>query len=318
MTHPHPHPPPLTPDAAYWAARMDSGEWSAQDEAALRQWLGDDKARHAELLETQACWMMLDQAEPVAETLPSPLWRRRRFLAAAAAGVAAMVGAARFWPRGQSFATRTGEIRRVPLNDGSVMMINSGSELAVEMSAHARNIELARGEAWFQVAKDATRPFVVAAGDVRAKAVGTAFAVRLREGGVEVNVTEGVVQTWGMGHDSAPTRLTAGERVLVTQNAVVFLDRGGDGSTEQALAWRNGMIDLSGHTLAEAAAEFNRYNTLQIVVNDPRVAGERMAGIFRIDDPRGFIAALRDGFALQVDNSQPGEVRITAKENGRS
>lgn len=313
-----PHPDSTVSDAAYWVARMDSADWSAQDEAALQQWLGDDKARHAQLLETQACWMMLDQAEPAAEIQAAPVWRRRRFLAAAAASVAGVMGAAHFWPREQNFATKVGEIRRVPLNDGSVMMINSGSELAVDMTAHARNIELARGEAWFQVAKDASRPFVVAAGDVRARAVGTAFAVRLREGGVEVNVTEGVVQAWGMGHDSAPTRLMAGERVLVTQNAVVFLDRGGDGATQQALAWRNGMIDLSGRTLAEAAAEFNRYNSLQIMVNDPRVAGERMAGIFRIDDPRGFIAAVRDGFALQVDNSKPNEVRITAKGNSPS
>ncbi|MFX8562013.1 FecR domain-containing protein, partial [Acinetobacter baumannii] len=83
--------------------------------------------------------------------------------------------------RGTAYATKVGEIRRVPLVDGSVMTINSGTELQVRIAKRAREVELAQGEACFEVAKDAHRPFVVAAGKVRAKAIGTAFSVRMRD-----------------------------------------------------------------------------------------------------------------------------------------
>jgi transmembrane sensor len=310
----------FAPDAAFWVARMDSGQWSAPDEAGLTAWIGEDPARHADLLRTQAAWLAAtaDPAETAAPEIDEapPLWERRRLLAACVAGTIALAGGAYMLPRAEDYATNVGEIRRIPLTDGSVVIINSASELSVNLRSSLREIELAKGEAWFDVAKDPTRPFVVMAGNVRAQAVGTAFSVRRRDDGVEVNVTEGVVQTSSLDHQDKPLRLAAGSRVLISRHAVIYLE-GGDGATnENALAWRSGLINLSGTNLAQAASEFNRYNVVQIVITDPRIANVEMAGIFRVSDPHGFVAAVRNTLDIRVDESNPGEIRLEAIGNG--
>jgi transmembrane sensor len=306
--------PPAIPDAAYWVARMDRGEWNQQDEAALARWLGEDAARHAQLLQTQALWMSLDRQE--AQSAQLPLWQRRGVLAAAASLGALMVGGAwRFWPRQQDYNTKIGEIRRVPLNDGSVVMINSGSELAVRMGQSEREVQLTQGEAWFAVAKDPSRPFIVNAGEVQARAVGTAFSVRRHSDSVEVGVTEGVVEAQAQHGQGAPVRLVAGERVLISATSVVYLQSGSAASLDNALAWRNGLINLSGVTLAEAANEFNRYNKVQIYVRDPHIASEQMVGIFRVDDPHGFINAVRATMRIRVDESMRDQIIITSMGN---
>jgi transmembrane sensor len=203
----------------------------------------------------------------------------------------------------------------VPLNDGSVVMINSGSELAVRMGQSEREVQLTQGEAWFAVAKDPSRPFIVKAGEVQARAVGTAFSVRRRSDGVEVGVTEGVVEAQAQHGQDAPVRLVAGERVLITATSVVYLQSGSAASLDNALAWRNGLINLSGVTLAEAATEFNRYNKVQICVRDPHIASEQMAGIFRVDDPHGFINAVRATMKIHVDESMRDQIIITSIGN---
>jgi transmembrane sensor len=146
--------------------------------------------------------------------------------------------------------------------------------------------------------------------------VGTAFSVRRREDGVEVNVTEGVVQTSSLDHPDKPLRLVAGSRVLITPHAVTYLEGGNGATNENALAWRSGLINLSGSDLAQAASEFNRYNVVQIVVTDPRIARVEMAGIFRVSDPRGFVAAVRSTLDIRVDESNPGEIRLEPIANG--
>ena len=166
--------------AADWVARMDSGNWSEADEAALQTWLAADPRRQGLLLQTQAAWMLPDSVrEPDVVETPEPAndtrgkWMRRGVLGGmVAASVAAFVTVRTGFSRDAEFVTRVGEIRRVPLDDGSIMTINSGSELKVSLSPRAREIQLLQGEAWFDVAKDAERPFIVASGPVRAKAVG--------------------------------------------------------------------------------------------------------------------------------------------------
>src|SRR5262249_36488345 len=152
------------------------------------------------LLRAHADWLAVDEAlapatapklgaKDALATLTSPLWRRRKVLAGVATAVAAGgVGKAPLFDSGV-YKTKVGEIRRVPLSDGSAVTVNSSTDLKVRMEKRSRQIELERGEAWFEVAKDAKRPFVVIAGRVKARAIGTAFSVRRREAGVEVMVT---------------------------------------------------------------------------------------------------------------------------------
>lgn len=321
--------------AAAFVARMDGAAWSEADEAELQAWLAEDPLRQGLLLQVQAQWYALSPA-PAEETVPlvqdngeaapaRPARFARRGLLGGIAASAALVMTGLHWRGGPSvYATKLGEIRRLPLPDGSVMTMNSGSELAVTMAPRSREIELAQGEAWFEVAKDASRPFVVAAGDVRVRAVGTAFSVRRRETGVEVLVTEGVVETWSTAPAGGPDlhlRLEAGDRATLSAHAVIDYEAGIPTSVDRSLAWRGGMIDLDGRTLYEAANEFNRYNPRQIVIADPRVAREQFDGLFRINDPEGFAEAVKASLGVALDTSNPEVIRIsldTAEENAFS
>lgn len=308
--------------AARFIARMDAGVWTDADEGALQAWLTEDPLHQGLLLQMQAQWLALtpvpagqDLAAPedaeAAEPGPQPRWARRGVLAGLAASAAAAIFTAVRWSDSPAeYATRLGEIRRLPLSDGSVMTINSGSNLTVTMAKQAREVELSQGEAWFEVAKDAHRPFVVAAGNVRVRAVGTAFAVRRRETGVEVQVTEGVVETWSDGDRSLRMRLVAGDRAMISAHAVVDYETGISSSVDRSLAWRSGMIDLNGRSLADAAEEFNRYNPRQIIIADPRIAREELDGLFRINDPEGFAEAVKAGLSVSVDTSDPDLIRI--------
>ena len=307
--------------AAQWVARMDAETWSARDEAELQAWLSADPSRSGLMLATQAAWLSLDRAEAdgivEAEAVPAHrgLWHRRKLLAGMAASAAGIGIAGReLWLASNvAYATKVGEIRRVPLADGSVMMINSASALKVQIGKHAREVELAEGEAWFEVAKDASRPFIVGAGRAKAQAVGTAFSVRVLENGTEVQVTEGIVEAWCDDDQAAKLRLAAGERALITPSAVVRYATADLANVDRTLAWRNGMIDLNGRTLAEAADEFNRYNARQIVIADPNIAAEQFDGVFRIDDPDGFVNAVKSSLDVTISSEDPSVIRILGK-----
>jgi transmembrane sensor len=305
--------------AARWVARMDAGVWTEDDEAALRRWLAADPRRHGTLLRTHATWLAADRAlekdRPAEDAVapPSPGWRRRGAVAGlAAAGVAALVGSlSRLRPSGATnYATEVGEIRRVPLADGSVMTMNSGSELAVRMHGKARSVALAQGEAWFDVAKDAERPFVVAARKVKAQAIGTAFSVRMRDDAVEILVNEGVVEAWSDDAAFRRIRLEAGQRALVGDDAAIKLEPEQASSVDRALAWRSGMIDLDGKTLQQAADEFNRYNDRKIIVADPVIGAAQIDGVFRINDPEGFAIAVRNILGASVNTETAEVIRI--------
>ncbi|WP_232492450.1 FecR family protein [Novosphingobium kaempferiae] len=307
-------------EAARFVARMDGDAWAAADEAELQAWLAQDPLRQGLLLQTQAHWLALTpQAEETAaepevgeeaDTAPSGAWRRRGVMAGIAASVVLAFAGLRWVQSPAAYTTRLGEIRRLPLSDGSVMTMNSGSELTVTMAQQAREVELTQGEAWFEVAKDAKRPFVVASGDVRVRAVGTAFSVRRRETGVEILVTEGVVETWAEGDRDLRMRLTAGDRAMMSAHAVIDYETGVSSSVDRALAWRGGMIDLDGRTLYDAADEFNRYNRRQIIIADPDVAREKLDGLFRVNDPEGFAEAVKASLGVALDTSNPALIRI--------
>jgi transmembrane sensor len=305
-------------EAARFVARMDGDAWGAADEAELQAWLAEDTLRQGLLLQVQAHWLALTpqaddmqarkEVEP--QNTPADRWRRRGVMAGIAASVAVVFAGLRWVQSPAAYATRLGEIRRLPLSDGSVMTMNSGSELTVTMAQQARQVDITRGEAWFEVAKDATRPFVVASGDVRVRAVGTAFSVRRREMGVEILVTEGVVETWAEGDRNLHMRLQAGDRAMMSASAVIDYETGISSSVDRALAWRGGMIDLGGRTLYDAADEFNRYNSRQIIIADPRIAREQLDGLFRVNDPEGFADAVKASLGVSLDTSNPALIRI--------
>lgn len=291
-------------EAADWAARVDGRELDADRDEALQAWLTGDPRRAGAFLRAQAAISFLDRGRALAgadlDVEPKRPSRRALLTGAGGAVAAALAGGAVFLTsRHQRLDTRLGEIRRVPLADGSLVAINTTTALDVTMKPKSRQILLRRGEAWFQVAKDAERPFVVSAGRVRVRAVGTAFSVRRDGDGVDVMVTEGVVETWVEGQSGPRQRLAAGNRIqLVGYTAPVVAESPSE--IERSLAWRNGEIALDGESLGDAASQFNRYNSRQIVIDDTDLARERFVGLFRTNEPESFAAAVAATIGAKV------------------
>ena len=283
--------------ACEWAARIERGLDDAE-RSALEAWMYADRRHRGALLRAQAALSLLDRGRalgPIEEesTEAAPAADRRQFLRFGAGGIAAAIAGGiglKVWPKGMPINTGVGEIRRLPLDDGSVAVVNSASRLRVAFTREKRDIELAEGEAWFEVAHNRNRPFTVHAGPVRVQAIGTAFDVRRRDGGSDVTVTEGTVKLWSTASTSEPVLVPAGNRALVSDTADIQVVSLTPAASDQTLAWRDGRIVLDDMTLAAAAAEFNRYGTRQLVI-DPALADKQVVGWFRTDDMDGFAIA---------------------------
>ncbi|MEJ1963522.1 MAG: FecR domain-containing protein [Gammaproteobacteria bacterium] len=132
---------------------------------------------------------------------------------AAAILLCAVLGAAWYvWPSGSSYRTPVGGLASVPMEDGSRITLNTDSQIRVDLTVKERRVELQQGEAFFEVAHDASRPFIVRAGNKRVIAVGTRFSVRREANDVRVVVTEGKVrvETEGDPSSTSPEPLVAG------------------------------------------------------------------------------------------------------------
>jgi len=287
--------PEAADQAALWAVQIDSGSVDPETDAALRRWLDEDPRRRGALLRAEAALSFMDRGRAldrvVPRPAPRPIWIRRKWMLAGAALAAGLAAALILVPEALHFSTGLGQMLQVPLSDGSMVAINTQSAVDVSMHAKLRDIALIRGEAWFQVAHDGQRPFLVSAGRIRVRAVGTAFAVHRQERGAEVLVTEGVVETWTVGAEAQRVRVGAGSKTYIDEDAstrptVEAAD------TARALAWREGQIVLEGESLAEAVAEFNRYNARKLLITDAALAQERIVGQFRATEPMTFAVAV--------------------------
>lgn len=309
-------------DAARYVAQMDGDLWTDENEQELEGWLARDPRHSGALLRAQAAWMTLDplssQTSPSNpaptqnEALPPARLSRRGMLMGGGALIAASIAGGIVFFGGTTYTTTIGEIRRVPLADGSIAAINTASAVEVTLDDQSRRVRIDTGEAWFQVAKDKTRPFIVEAGRVRVRAVGTAFSVRRRDiaekHGADVLVTEGEVEIWADGAEGHRVRLKAGSRAFVADNAAIETVSTAPSAIDRTLAWRNGKVDLAGASLADAVSEFNRYNTRQLVIADVSIAGARFDGVFRTDDPEGFARTV--GAILDVPVSLSNSIKI--------
>jgi len=203
-----------------------------------------------------------------------------------------------------TYATAIGEQRSIQLQDGSTVELNSYSTLAVHFSRHERDVKLMKGQALFQVAKDARRPFVVASGDTTVRAVGTQFDVYMKDGGTIVTVVEGRVA-------AAPTPatsilLSAGEQLTVTSSSVHKTEHA---NVARATAWTDHQIVFEGASLIDVAEEFNRYNRKRLVIDGSRLDMFHISGVFSSTDPESLIRFLRDRPGLRVVETVT-EIRI--------
>ena len=232
--------------------------------------------------------------------------RLRRSMGAIAAllVVATTVGAVWYFSKdhADSYRTPIGAISTVPLSDGSKITLNTDSQIHVELNPTMRLIKLDQGEAFFEVAKDAARSFVVEIADKRVVAVGTKFSVRRDNNDMRVLVTEGQVriERLGVASKAAQTALAAGSEARTAQ-AAILVDHPAPAQVEQLLSWRTGYIMFRDMALADAVADFNRYTARKIVIEDPAIAGIRIGGNFRSDDADAFLWLLQSGFPIKVE-----------------
>jgi transmembrane sensor len=308
-------------EAMEWVVLQAGRQMDPQEQARFEAWFDAHPSHPGAYLRARAIERALEKLTPEESVRPSQetvhngldaksfrqMHGRRRFLVsgAAAAGVAALavaVYASRAFDA-TVLTTAKGEFRKVPLADSSTISINGGSRIEVRLGARERRIALDHGEAWFEVAKDKTRPFVVEAGGVLVRAVGTAFAVRRYRDGADVVVTEGVVEVWSEQGMAARRRLSAGEHAYVAQRATDIAVAREPGEVERRLAWREGLLVFRDQSLADAAAEFNRYNARAIVITDPRLRSRKVVGQYRIDQPERFADDLHTLLGVPVSVS---------------
>jgi transmembrane sensor len=316
--------------AVSWVVRMDSEDWDSQAQAELERWIAADPRHDGALLAAQAAWSMLGPRPTLPETLddrertpPSaselravpaaPAARalsRRRLVAGGLGAVAACaIGVMIVGAPGVRYTTRLGEVRRIPLADGSTASVNTASAVRIAFENDVRRVVVERGESWFQVSKNKDQPFVVEAGPIRVRAVGTAFAVRRHAAGADVLVTEGVVEAWSV-DGGGRLRILAGQRAFIAASGAPAAST--TAPVERALAWRHGKIDLTGQPLREAVDEFNRYNARHIVLRDPALGDEAFDGVFRTDDPQGFARMVHVSLGTPLDLSDPDQIYLGA------
>jgi len=324
--------------AAEWLARRDGDEWTDPDEGAFTRWLQESTAHRVAFLRLDAAWHHANRLKALGAGLkpgvipPPGDWRHSPFfsqpLAAAqgsqqdfpavqkrkefrhpyralAASVLIAVTLGVGWyllPSGPSFRTAVGGLAAVPMSDGSRITLNTDSEVRVAVTETERRVDLEQGEAFFEVAKDPNRPFVVKAGNQRVVAVGTKFSVR--RGGdsddVLVVVTEGRVRVESARTTAPPIEITAGN-VARSGDAGVLVQQKPLAEVEVLLSWRSGYLVFKDTTLADAVAEFNRYNISKIVIEDASVAVIRIGGNFRSTNVEAFVRLLEDGFPIRVE-----------------
>lgn len=255
--------------------------WAAADPDHARAW---DQARRT--------WRMLGEVPPPAARSRAP--RRRHFVPARAAVAAAALAACLLLVFAPSIdlrlkadhATGTAEIRRVALEDGTVVHLGPESALRTRFSAQGRSVTLLAGEAFFEVTRDPARPFTVEAEGLTSTVVGTAFDVRIAERSLSVAVRSGVV---AVGHGGSPAaRLETGDRITVDRaTGDVALDHV---AADDLAGWRDGPLFFADATVAEVVEELRRYQPGWIVVADDALAAERVTGLY---DPREPDRALR-------------------------
>lgn len=301
--------------ALRWVARLDREEQTASQYPELQLWLEEDPRHRGAFMRALAAWQQLERASILssAEAFNAPAKAptrqglpRRLILAGVgcAASVAGLFGIQHYLGRSTRFSTALGEIRRIPLTDGSLIAINTSTELTVDLAKDLRAVSILEGEAWVQVAPDAARPFVVSAGDIRVRAVGTAFSVRRLKSGSEVIVTEGVVEVWSSRDPSNVQRLQAGQTLAISAASQEPPAEATHDEMQRRLAWREGEIVLAGESLSTAVAEFNRYNDVQIVLADTTLSNTEWIGRFRTNEPQAFAraVAVTTGAPVQIDN----------------
>lgn len=327
-------------EAALWVARLDGRETLPADEMkALREWVSVSP-QHKEALERMSslwggldCLDDLNYIESDPALTRTPLRHQARWWTAGAVAASFMLATIGMFSLGPSrqdafqsgrYATVVGEQETVSLADGSTIILNTNSEVTVDLSDLRRSITLLRGEAHFDVASDADRPFLVYANDGIVKAVGTAFTVQLRKNAVEVTVSEGVValisrpQAQLIEDESLETvddltplaALTVGQSAVFAET-VESIHRITDDALDRKLLWREGFIAFAGEPLSSVVADVSRYTDVIIEIDDPALEKLPIGGYFKVGEVEDMFDSLEATFGIRAERVSANKVKLS-------
>lgn len=348
---PHAIAPQISEAAAEWFVIMREPVVPEAERAAFAAWLQASPVHVRAYLDVARLWgdaAQLDPALPLedgesdtgnvlpirgalephavatvagAEPRPAPRRRKRSRLPAVAASVVlvGLAGMVAWWQLRQppTYVTDVGEQRVLTLEDGSIVRLNSRSEVRVRMDAHQRLIELVDGQALFEVAKETQRPFIVRSGHVTARAVGTQFDVYRKPAGTVVTVVEGQVEVsagsaarnadMGMAAPVAPVSVNAGEQVIVGRAGAIEQHR--DANVNAATRWLQQELVFEGQPLSAVVEEFNRYQRIPIVLDDPALGELRVNAVFNTTGPEPLLRYVGRMEGVTVQRT-PREIRV--------
>jgi transmembrane sensor len=340
--------------AADWHNRLEGGDASAVVRAEFDAWLAADP-RHREAFDAvDQMWENLAAAgaDPrimelrrKALSATSRSTRFRRFAVAAAVFIV-VGGAAWFsWHKllqsqtsnvgfphrtaerieGGSLRTALGERANATLSDGSIVVLNTSSQVDIHFTAQERRVRLSSGQAWFQVARNAARPFIVEAGNQRVTALGTAFDVRIdeHEDTVQVALAEGRVSVepihlpwveW-LKPKAKPAELVAGETLIASREGPVNKQKA---DVARIASWREGHVVFDNDSLEAAVAEINRYSSTHIELADPALGAYRVSGVFKAGNSESFIETLTGHYPIRVAERADGLIVLAARTNAKN
>ena len=319
--------------AADWLVERDAG-FAPGRAKAFATWRAADPRHEAAVLSTERAFDLIAEMPAIRLPLAARIAEETKIVRPAsfrvpgwAAGLAAALtlAAVAWWsfptraPATQHYVTAPTRQQQVALVDGSVMNLNVSTDVQVALTPAARRVTLTAGEAHFAVAHDTARPFIVSAGGVSIRAVGTAFSVRLGDHGVEVLVTEGKVEVTRDAADSAPATalsaghplLVAGERTLIARDtapAAAPIERVPVDALQAAVRWHSQVMTFTDLPLRDAVTLFNRRNVPQLVLADAALGERKIGGTFAADQVEAFVRLLAQDGDITVERRTVTEI----------
>ncbi len=312
-------------EAAQWVARLNSLPVSTdtlRDFFAWRRLNGHHAAYDdilkvwnaaASIADRPAMQALAEEAYHRGDGLPSPepARRNRNALATLAASfiVVGTTYALSVRHLGDSYATKVGEQRIVTLEDGSRVTLDTDTRLRVRFTPASRHVELLRGQAYFTVAHNRARPFVVDADDMGVRATGTQFDVRRTGEGPQVTLVEGSVVVTPPHRPT--TRLAAGQQLSLYADGPPLVRHVDIASVT---AWRQGWIVLDDVRLDDAITEINRYVSNPVRLDAHALAGKRVGGSFATGDIASFVTAVTATLPLRAITDRDGSLHLTSTQ----
>jgi transmembrane sensor len=286
-------------EAGVWLARLKGPSRDKKLEAGFREWLHASPMNARAFEATTDVWQEAAGLRRIVPMVPirGPWFLFSRSAVATAVAFVAVVAVAIGFLLPRGITTAIGEQRTVRLEDGTHVVLNTSSRVLVNYDRAQRRVELQEGEALFEVAAQASRPFIVGVNGLEVRALGTSFVVRRDATVLTVVLIDGKVSIV-TGRGGQEITLTPGERLaMAREGGGITVDRP---SMDRSLAWRHGQVSLDDTPLREAVEEMNRYSTLELRVQSARAGDLLVNGLFQAGDSRRFAEAVALTYGLKV------------------